>query len=302
MRILIADADARRAARAESSLILHWPEAEFPRVSTGHAAVEAALRADLDLILLDPRLAYSERRNLARDLHRVGSVGMVLLLDCSDEADSIEFSRLGAIDYVVSPFSPIELVARCRAALQLARIDVSGRDAERPLRWSDGYLSIDFARQRVWINRATVTLAPAEFRVLSHLVLTAGRFTTERALLRLVLGKEGTPWPACLGVFIRRLREQIEPDPDAPRYLVDEPRLGYRFVRATSLGRTHWDVGPVAVAREPSQEVARVLSFAARSQWKPKLVAPIRLASNNPTRPSEVERLDRPRPTLALVQ
>lgn len=302
MRILIADADSRRAERVERSLRLHWPEAAFPRVSTGHAAVEAALRADLDLVLLDPCLAYSGHRHLTRDLRRVGGVAMILLLNDPDEANAIELPRLGSTDYVVSPFSPIELVTRCRAAMQLARIDDSARVAERQLRWSDGYLSIDFARRRAWVNRAPISLAPTEFRLLSHLVLTAGRFTTERDLLRLILGKDGAPAIGSLSVFMRRLREQVESDPDAPRYLIEEPGLGYRFVRATSLGRTRWDVGPLPFAEEASREVARVLSFAARRQWKPRLVAPIRLAFDHPAQRTAEARSDRERSALALVR
>lgn len=276
MRVLIADADTPRAERVETVVRLQWPDAECARVTDGWQLVERALRSDVDLILVDPGLVYAERRQLVRDVRRVSSVAMVLLLHRAGEADRLEFGKLGATDYVLSPFSPVELLTRARAALHLVEVSERGDGvAERRLRWSDGYLSIDFARARVWVSRAPVTLAPAEFRLLAELVLNAGRTISERSLLRLVLDEDDANATESLRVFLRRLSEQIEEDPDHPRYLVEDRGVGYRFVRATPLGRTRWYVLPAAepVAEDTSEEVARVLNFARKAERKLKLVA-----------------------------
>lgn len=269
MRALIADTNLSRIERVETTLRLHWPGVTCDRVADGWKVVEAALGAEVDLIVLDPHLPYTAGGQLLRDLRRVSPVALVLLLHRESEADRIELGKLGSIDYVVDTFCPLEFLARTEAALYLATLDDRGvRAGERRLRWSDGYLSIDFTRSRAWISRAPLTLAPAEFRLLTHLVLNAGRVVSDRALLSLVLGKAGAGATECLEVFLRRIREQIEPDPDEPRYLVAERGLGYRFVRATPLGRTRWYVlpGPEAspAEPEPAEEVAQVLQFARR--------------------------------------
>lgn len=265
MRMLVADADSTRVERVEMILRLRWPDARITRATDGWQALETVLGSELALVVVNPRLRYAENRSLLRDVRRISPVPIVLLVAQPGEADRIDFGKLGAVDYVVAPPSPVELLTRVEAAMHLASSsDTLTSAAERRLRWSDGYLSIDFARSRAWLCRAPVTLAAAEFRLLSHLVLNVGKVVSERCLLRLVLGHDRAEASDCLGVFVRRLRDEIEPDPDAPRYIVEERGAGYRFVRAP-LRRSRWSVLPTAepasLSDAESDGYARVLTF-----------------------------------------
>jgi two-component system KDP operon response regulator KdpE len=230
--VLIAPAGPTQAERIEATLRIPWPDAELRRVENGWRAIEAARDEDLDLIVLDQRVPYWPAGDALRDLRRVTSAPLVLLTRDLRRLDDLAGRSARALEYVLLPFSPIELLARCRAVLRDARRRprlAPGRD--RPCRYDDGFLAIDFARKRAWIAREPVLLTAVEIDLLGCLVANAGRVVSHRALLAWVLGGDSREATDYLWTFIRRLRARIDPDPDAPGYVVPERGIGYRFAR-----------------------------------------------------------------------
>jgi two-component system KDP operon response regulator KdpE len=117
-----------------------------------------------------------------------------------------------------------ELLARIRATL---RRKPASDSQSQVLEVGD--FRIDLEAHSVVQNGKELRLTPKEFDLMVHLVRNAGKVLTHRALLGAVWGGDYTEQPEYLRVFVGQLRKKIEPEPSAPRYILTEPWIGYRF-------------------------------------------------------------------------
>ena len=148
---------------------------------------------------------------------------VIFLTAKSSEADRVVGLELGADDYITKPFSPRELVARVKAVL---------RRFERPLAPSMvkvGDLEIDSGAMTLKVRGKTVETTATEFRLLEHLARHAGRVFTRDQLLDAVWRDTAFVTPRSVDVYVRRIREKIERDPENPRHLRTVRGAGYRF-------------------------------------------------------------------------
>ncbi len=158
-----------------------------------------------------------------RQTPTLAAIPIIFLTAKTAEADRVLGLELGADDYITKPFSPRELVARIRAVL---------RRFERPLapaRHRVGDLEIDTGAMTLTVRGAPVTTTATEFRLLDYLARHAGRVFTRDQLLDAVWRDTAFVTPRSVDVYIRRLREKIESDPEDPRYLRTVRGAGYRF-------------------------------------------------------------------------
>jgi two-component system KDP operon response regulator KdpE len=139
------------------------------------------------------------------------------------EGDKVRALDAGADDYVTKPFGTEELLARIRAGLRR----VEAPPAAEPLVRGD--LVIDRVRFRVLRDGEEVRLTPKEFELLTYFAQRPGRVVTHRAVLKAIWGPHAADQPEHLRVLIASLRKKIEPNPAAPRYILTEPWVGYRF-------------------------------------------------------------------------
>ena len=133
---------------------------------------------------------------------------------------------LGAVDYVIKPFSPEVLLARVRVALRLAE---RATPAERPVTYRDDYLSIDLEQRQVLVRGQPIGLSATEFNLLAYLVQNAGCVRTFAQILEHVWGWEYRDSIEYVHVYVWHLRKKLEADPHNPRYLLTEHGVGYRF-------------------------------------------------------------------------
>jgi two-component system KDP operon response regulator KdpE len=146
----------------------------------------------------------------------------VVLSSRGDEAAKVEALDLGADDYVTKPFGMDELLARMRAALR-HQLQVHG---ERPIFKLDD-LSVDLVRRIVKIRGEEVKLSPKEYDLLRVMVQHAGKVLTHKFLLNALWSMPIDP--QYLRVYVRQLRQKIEPDPTRPHYILTETGIGYRL-------------------------------------------------------------------------
>lgn len=179
-----------------------------------------------DLIVLDLGLPDIDGIALCRELRDWSTAPIVVLSARHSEDEKTALLDAGADDYVTKPFSPAELRARVRAQLRRARMaPVPGGD--EPLVVAD--LIIDVARRTVTRGDSTVHLTPTEWGLLSALVTQAGKTVTHQQLFRAVWGSAHGDAQQYLRVYIAHLRRKVEVDAYAPRRIVTEPGVGYRF-------------------------------------------------------------------------
>ncbi len=176
-----------------------------------------------DLVILDLGLPDMKGHELLRIMReRNASIPIVVLSSRGDEAGKVEAIDLGADDYVTKPFGMNELLARLRAALR-HQLAVQG---ERPVFKVDD-LSVDLVRRIVKVAERDVKLSPKEYEVLRLLVLHAGKVLTHAHILRAVWGSSTDA--QYLRVYVRQIRQKLEPDPERPRYIMTETGVGYRL-------------------------------------------------------------------------
>ncbi|CAM5764247.1 DNA-binding response regulator [Labrys miyagiensis] len=195
----------------------------------------AALRAQLeeapvDLILLDLNLPDGNGLALAGFVRATTAVPIIMLTGRGAEVDRIVGLELGADDYVVKPFSPREVAARIRAVLRRGRAPAAlPPTVRRGYRFEGWTLDVDL-RRLYTAEHAQVALTGGEFDLLHSIVSAAGRILTRNQLLDMTRsGSNDDVFDRTIDVLILRVRRKIEPNPHAPRLIVTERGLGYRF-------------------------------------------------------------------------
>ena len=201
--------------------------------ASGYRIVEAedaagAMRAlateKPDLMIIDLGLPDKGGLELISEIRKTSAVPIVVLSARHDERSKVEALDLGADDYVSKPFGMAELLARLRAALRHA-FQVQG---ELPA-FVSGDLTVDLVRRHVERGGREVKLSPKEFDLLRHLVMHAGKVLTHRHLLGEVWGPAQADEVQYLRVFIRGLRQKLEPDPTRPTHPVSATACSFRL-------------------------------------------------------------------------
>lgn len=177
-----------------------------------------------DLVILDLGLPDHSGIELIAEIRKASRVPIVVLSARHDERAKVAALDLGADDYVAKPFGMAELMARLRAALRHA-FQAQG---ELPV-FASGDLAVDLVRRHVTRAGHEIKLSPKEFDLLRHLVMHAGKVLTHRQLLREVWGPAQADEVQYLRVFIRGLRQKLEPDPTRPTHILTELGVGYRL-------------------------------------------------------------------------
>jgi phosphate regulon transcriptional regulator PhoB len=192
--------------------------------STGLAQIR---KAPPDLLILDLMLPKISGLEICKEVRKDVSLNrlpVLILTAKGEEADRVVGLELGADDYVTKPFSPREVVARVKALLRRAE---PGTPSEKTL--EIGLLRIDPAAYRVTRSGKPVPMSTLEFRLLYFLAARPNRVFTRDQLLDGVWGTERFVTPRSVDVYVRRLREKIEMDPQHPSYMKTIRGAGYLF-------------------------------------------------------------------------
>ena len=183
------------------------------------------------LVLLDSALTGADGSGLMQRILKATDAPVVLLSGrgATPERELALAFESGADDYVAKPFSTTELVARVEAALR--RRDAPQREPDEGS-FHLGELAVDYARRRVTVAGRAVALTETEYRLLCELAVNAGRtLSRERLMTRVWATREHDDFSMLRG-YVRRLRQKLGETADNPRYIFNEPRVGYRLGEA----------------------------------------------------------------------
>jgi len=212
-----------------SRLVRHHLEAGGFAVrlfASSTSVIMEAEHAHPALFLLDIMVPGTDGLDLCRRIRETTGLALtpvIFLTAKSGEADRVLGLELGADDYITKPFSPRELVARVKAVLRRFERPL----CPTPLRMNE--IEIDPGSMVLTVRGKPVPTTATEFRLLDYLARHAGRVFTRDQLLDSVWRDTAFVTPRSVDVYVRRIREKIEPDPENPRYLKTVRGAGYRF-------------------------------------------------------------------------
>jgi DNA-binding response OmpR family regulator len=232
--ILVVDDDAKIVR-----LVRTYLERDGYRVVTaadGPAALDAIERHQPALVVLDLMLPELDGRAVIRAVRRDDQAAATPILVLSARGttlDRIAGLEDGADDYLPKPFSPAELVVRVRTILRRSAakpgVDSAPSHVAGTTSITHDDLVLDPARHEVRIGGTPVGLTHVEFRLLQTLLEADGRVLSRDQLLDAVYGSDQSEvLDRTIDVHIRRLRDKLGDDPDAPRYVATVRGAGYR--------------------------------------------------------------------------
>jgi two-component system, OmpR family, KDP operon response regulator KdpE len=221
-RVLVVDDEVEMQKALRTGLRYH--DFDVRAVGSGEEAVREAAAWRPDVILLDLGLPGMDGFATLRALRPATRAGVIVVSVMPGERDKVRALDLGADDYVVKPFGIEELVARIRAVLR-RQADVS---AGEPVVRS-GDLEIDLARRSVTVKGRSVHLTPTEYELLRYLAVHIGKPVTHTTLLRQVWGEYAVGDKYNTRYVVAQIRKKLGDDPANPRYIVNEPGVGYRL-------------------------------------------------------------------------
>ncbi|MGE5620236.1 MAG: response regulator transcription factor [Sphingomonadaceae bacterium] len=181
------------------------------------------------LVILDVMMPNVDGFDLCDRIRREGeNVPIIFLSARGEPADKAEGLRMGADDYVVKPFDPAELLARIAAVLRRSKPVSTIPDSQPSLRLGD--VELDPARLKVKVaEKRQSDLTPTETKLLHCLMRNAGRVLTRDVLINQVWDYDYDGNNNTVDVYIRRLRQKVEPNPNEPRYIRTVRGAGYVF-------------------------------------------------------------------------
>ncbi|MCK9868332.1 MULTISPECIES: response regulator [Nocardiopsis] len=225
MKILVADDDPQilRALR----VTLRARGYDIVVATNGADALNTAVDQRPDLYVIDLGMPHLDGVEVIEGLRGWTSAPILVVSGRTDSVDKVQALDAGADDYVTKPFAIDEFLARVRALTRRG----AGGDAEPLVRL--GELTVDLSARTVTREGGPgmegVRLTPTEWRILEILMRHAGKLVTRQRLLADVWGSEHVTDTGYLRLYVSQLRKKLEPDPKAPRFLITEPGMGYRF-------------------------------------------------------------------------
>ena len=218
--ILVVDDDPKTLRYVRDALA----GSEYAPLVTGDPEeVSGLIRTERPrLVLLDLMLPGTDGIELMERVPELADLPVIFISGYGRDETIARALEAGAADYIVKPFSPMELTARIRAAL---------RKQAEPEPYLLGGLAIHYEERRVSVAGRPVQLTATEYELLRVLSRNAGRVSTYEALLRQVWGGRHNGDTELVRTFVKKLRRKLGDDAASPAYIVNERGVGYRMAR-----------------------------------------------------------------------
>jgi two-component system KDP operon response regulator KdpE len=226
MKILIVDDDADIVEAITLSFGLQSPEASVVAAYDARQTFAAFSKENPDVVLLDIALPDTDGFEVLRWIRERSDVPVLMVSARGEEIDRVRGLELGADDYITKPFGYLELSARIKAVVRRAQAlpPMSGAG-----KFESGGLSINYASHQVFVDGRPVKLTPIEYKLLYQLTRNAGQVLLHDHLLTKIWGPEYLGELDYLRIYVRRLREKLEQNPQQPVQILTERGIGYRF-------------------------------------------------------------------------
>ena len=224
VRILVVEDDGLTGELERDYLLAEGLEADI--ITNGTEAVRQFRKEEYAAVLLDLMLPGRSGFDICREIRTWSDVPVLLVTAKKEDIDKIKGLGLGADDYVVKPFSPVELTARVKAHIQIHRSLKEGDKEEMIIA---GLLKIYPGSYRVYKGEQELELTGREFKLLLFLARNPDIVFSREQLFDSVWGMDAVVDMSTVTVHVNKLRDKIEDDPSAPRHIQTVWGVGYRF-------------------------------------------------------------------------
>lgn len=194
----------------------------------GHEGLQAALKIDYDLIILDIMLGDISGFNICKHIRSKKEIPIIMVTALSDDIDKIRGLGLGADDYMTKPFSPQELIARVKAHIMRYKRLIGVTNQQLNVTKISG-LTIEADSRRVYLLDEEVIFTTREFDLLLFLASNPNIVFSKESLFEKLWGFDGYGDIRTIAVHIKRVREKIELNPSEPKIIETVWGAGYRF-------------------------------------------------------------------------
>ncbi|MFC2003747.1 response regulator transcription factor [Chloroflexota bacterium] len=236
MKILLIEDDPKVVKIVTAVLEAKWFEADLISTAYGEEGVELVKKESPEIVIIDLMLPDISGFEVLQKIRGFSDVLVVVLTSKGEEDNRIRGLQEGADDYVVKPFSPEELVARMKALIRRREMTKTrGKVAVKPsAEDSKDRLSIDLSNRTVTVGGSLVKMDPDQYELFRLLVTNKGVALSKQALLKQVFPEKGNDIKI-VDVFINRIKEKLEENPNNPKIIIDDGTTGYKFVGSCSI-------------------------------------------------------------------
>jgi DNA-binding response OmpR family regulator len=226
MRVLLVEDNQQVIDNISFCLQVRYPELTVNATVEEQRTVERLENNPPDLILLDSATRGIDIYKLISRIREYSDTPLLVLSDLETDMDRARGLEAGADEYLSRSFSPIELLARCKALLRRSR--GQGFSVARSVS-IDG-IKVNLTNHEVFLSDQPVKLTPIEYGVLSELVRNEGRVVTTHDLLDRVWGPEYSRDTDLVKTYIYRLRSKLESIDNVHHHILNERGFGYRLI------------------------------------------------------------------------
>lgn len=225
LKVLICDQDMDTVEAI--ALYLKQEGYEVRKAYDGETAVKLIEEEDIHLLITDVTLPKLDGIHAILKIRERNSLPIIILSDKAGEVDKITALNAGADDYVLKPYSPLELTARVKSQLR-RYIELENIGEEMKHIYKVDGLVIDDDNRRVTVEGREVKLTPIEYKILVLLTRSCGKVYSIAQIYETIWNMRAIGADNTIAVHIRHIREKIENNPRNPKYLKVVWGTGYK--------------------------------------------------------------------------
>ena len=225
--ILVCDDDKEIVRAIE--IYLKGEKYNVFKAYNGQEAIDILAKEEIHLLLIDVMMPVLYGIRATLKIREKSGVPIIILSAKSEDNDKILGLNIGADDYIVKPFNPMELLARVKAQLRRYTLFGSDQRSAEDNTYSAGDLVINDDIKEVTVMGEPVKLTPIEYNILKFLVKNKGKVFSSKDIYENIWKEEALAADNTVAVHISHIREKIEINPKEPRYLKVVWGVGYKI-------------------------------------------------------------------------
>ncbi|MBM2824428.1 MAG: two component transcriptional regulator, winged helix family [Dehalococcoidales bacterium] len=225
MKILIIEDEPEIVEVLTVAFEIRWPDVKSVYTHMGEKGVALVESENPDIVILDLGLPDISGFDVLKQIRTFSDVPIIILTVRGEESDVVKGLEWGADDYMTKPFRQLELMSRVQALTRRTGSSIK----EQPLTY--GRLSFDPATRQLLYGQIKIIITQTEASILGCLIKKAGQIAAYSELAETVWGSDYPDSVNSLRVYIRRLRQKIEKDPDNPQVILTRSGVGYFLVK-----------------------------------------------------------------------